>query len=476
MGNTASTTVQSCLETAVGAEAVAFSSTLFYKQVHVKLYNLDVPVAPAAVVYPSTPQEVAAIVKCAADNGLKVQPRGGGHSYANYGIGGQDGGIAVDMKNFKQFAMDTTSWQVTLGAGHRLGDITTKLHEYRRAMPYGVVQHIGLGGHATIGGLGPSSRMWGTALDQIQEVEVVLANSSIIRASDTQNQDVFFAIKGAAAGFGIVTEFKMTTHPEPEPMVSYSFDVRPGGAASQADAFKQWQKFISDPGLTRKFASQFILAQDLGAMITGTFFGTQEEYDSLDLPAHLPALENHTIQIKDWLGTVTQWGEDVLFKIVGGIPKNFYAKSFAYTEKDLVPDNVIDTLFQYIEDVEKGPVGWFVAWDLEGGATNDIAPDATAYGHRDAIYFHQSYAVTLEGRVSETTKNFLTGINNIVANAEPGHNLGTYAGYVDPALGNGTASAESYWTTNVNRLQQIKAAIDPQDVFHNPQSIRPAGR
>ena len=75
-------------------------------------------------------------------------------------------------------------------------------------MSHGTCPQVGSGGHFTIGGHGPISRQFGAALDHIVEVEVVLANSSIVTAWDAQNQDIFFAIKGAASGFGIVTEFK----------------------------------------------------------------------------------------------------------------------------------------------------------------------------------------------------------------------------------------------------------------------------
>jgi hypothetical protein len=87
MGNTNSSAVQKCLEAAVGGNKalVAGSSTIGYQIAHVKPYNLDIPVAPAAVTYPQSAEQVAAIVKCAVDNGLKVQPRSGGHSYANFG-------------------------------------------------------------------------------------------------------------------------------------------------------------------------------------------------------------------------------------------------------------------------------------------------------------------------------------------------------------------------------------------------------
>ena len=101
---------------------------------------------------------------------------------------------------------------------------------------------VHLPGHATIGGLGPTSRQWGSTLDHIREVEVVLANGTITRANETQNTDLYFvcdypqlsylvvfkicspqAIRGAAASFGIVTEFVFQTHPEPGSIVQYSY-------------------------------------------------------------------------------------------------------------------------------------------------------------------------------------------------------------------------------------------------------------
>ena len=87
MGNAPSTEIAKCLTAAVGGktELLAYKETPFYDLQHVKPYNLDVPILPAAVTYPESAQHVAAIVKCAADNNFKVQPRCGGHSYANYG-------------------------------------------------------------------------------------------------------------------------------------------------------------------------------------------------------------------------------------------------------------------------------------------------------------------------------------------------------------------------------------------------------
>jgi FAD/FMN-containing dehydrogenase len=377
------------------------------------------------------------------------------------------------MKHFQQFSMDDSTWQATIGGGTLLGDVTKRLHENgKRAMAHGTCPQVGIGGHATIGGLGPTSRMWGSSLDHVEEVEVVLANSSVVRASEQQNADIFFAIKGAAAGFGIVTEFKVRTQAEPGEAVLYSYNFGGNDAKSKADAFKKWQKLISDPELSRKFASQFILTEQFGAIVTGTFFGSQSEFDSLNITAHLPSHDESIVELKDWLGVVGHWSEDLALKIVGGIQSNFYAKSLAYTKDDIMPDDAVDKLLKYIDDTDKGDAVWFIIWDLEGGAINDVKADATAYGHRDTLFYHQTYAVNLLGKVNDKTKNFLKGVNDVVTDALPKSKKGAYAGYVDPALG--TDSASLYWGDNLERLQQIKAAIDPNDIFHNPQSIKPA--
>ncbi|RYF03867.1 MAG: FAD-binding protein, partial [Oxalobacteraceae bacterium] len=340
-----------------------------------------------------------------------------------------------------------------------------------RAMAHGTCPQVGIGGHATIGGLGPTSRMWGSSLDHVEEVEVVLANSSIVRASEKENIDIFFAMKGAAAGFGIVSEFKVRTQAEPGEAVLYSYNFNGGSSADKADAFKKWQKLISDPDLSRKFASQFILTEQFGAIVTGTFFGSQQEFDSLNITARLPSKEESIIELTDWLGVVGHWTEDVALEIVGGIQSNFYAKSLAYTKDDVIPDDAVDRLFDHIDNADKGGALWFIIWDLEGGAINDVKPNATAYGHRDALFYHQAYAVNLLGKVGDKTRDFLKGVNDVITDSLPDHTKGAYAGYVDLALGED--SADLYWGGNVERLRKIKAAVDPNDVFHNPQSIRP---
>lgn len=473
MGNSSSTAVGTCLLNAVGGNnaLLAFPNKLLYQLTDVKPYNLDIPVTPAAVTYPESADQVAAIIKCAAKSNLKVQARCGGHSYGNYGIGGVSGAVVADLKNLQQFSMDTTTWTATIGGGTLLADVTKRLHNAGgRAMAHGTCPQVGLGGHATIGGLGPTSRMWGSALDHVGEAQVVLANSSIIRASEIENPDVFFALKGAGASFGVITEFKVRTEPEPGEAVQYSYSFDAGTTTEKAKAFKNWQSLISDPGLSRKFASEVVIFE-LGMIVSGTFFGSKAEFDALNISSKLPQSDSVSITVfNDWLGLVSHWAEDVALQIAGGIPSAFYSKSLAFRPSDIIPSSGVDSLFEFLDTADKGTALWFAIFDLEGGAINDVPMDATAYAHRDALFYLQTYAVDI-GRVSTTTRNFVNGINQVIMDALPNVQFGAYAGYVDPELPNGQ---QAYWGSNLPRLEQIKRAIDPNDVFHNPQSVQPA--
>lgn len=149
-------------------------------------------------------------------------------------------------------------------------------------MAHGTCPQVGLGGHATIGGLGPTSRQWGAALDHIEEVEIVLADSSIKRASATQNADTFWAVKGAGAGFGVVTEFVLRTEAEPGECVHFSYSFTVGSYTSMAVTFKAWQRYIANRKLSRKFSTEAIITV-AGMVISGTYFGSKKEYNRLEL-------------------------------------------------------------------------------------------------------------------------------------------------------------------------------------------------
>lgn len=387
------------------------------------------------------------------------------------GLGGTDGAVVVDLKDLKQFSMDESTYTASIGSGMLLDEVTHRLYDNgKRAMAHGVCPQVGVGGHFTIGGLGPTSRQWGSSLDHVEEVEVVLANSSIVRASNTQDQDVLFAIKGAAASFGIVTEFKVRTEAAPYIAVQYTYELNLGNTTERAKLLHDWQDFISDPDLSRKFASIMIVFEH-GMLLTGTFYGSKEEFDGLGLADRLPIRNpGNIVVLTDWLGMTGHAVEELALGIAGGIPLSFYAKSMAFTHDSLISQTTFEKLFSYLDTTDRGTLLWLVYFDLQSGAINDVPNDATAYAHRDVLFWLQSYAVDLAGPISNTTIGFLDGINSLIAQDVPSANTRAYPGYVDPLMPD---SQERYWGSNLRRLERIKAAIDPNDVFHNPQSVKP---
>lgn len=280
-------------------------------------------------------------------------------------------------------------------------------------------------------------------------------------------------MKGAGASFGVITEFTLRTEPEPGESVEFEYSFTVGSYASKAATFKRWQSIIADPGLTRKFATKVLIA-GVGMIISGTFFGSQAEYDALDMKSKLggdPVVK--TIVFRDWLGLVGHWAEDAALQLAGGLSAHFYSKTLTFNGATLIPDEVIDNLFVYFDKAAKGTLIWFAIFSLAGGAVNDIAQDATSYAHRDALFYLESYGIGLGG-VSKTTKDFVAGINTTITSGVPGvEDLGRYPGYVDPELPNGP---QQYWRTNLPRLEQIKAVVDPGEVFYNPQSVSRAGK
>ncbi|ETN39638.1 uncharacterized protein HMPREF1541_05864 [Cyphellophora europaea CBS 101466] len=451
---------------------VAWHSKFAFDILDVHRYNLRYDTNPAAVTYPESAEEVGAIVKCAAAAKVPVQARSGGHSFGNYGIGGDDGAVVVDTKHLNRLDYLDSDQTAHIGPGNGLKDVNDFLLEHGRFASHGDAPQVGVGGHYTIGGLGRVSRQFGAACDNIIDAEVVLADGSIIKASKDENEDMFFAIRGAGASFGIVTDFHIKTHPAPSSAIAYTYNLTLGSASLQADAFKGWQKLISDPDLPLKISTQFIAFPGF-SVITGFFYGTEKEFSAINLESALPGLDSNAISIEvvDAAVAVAHDASELGLKLFGDLPAHFYSKSLSFNTSTLMSDTAIDNMFKYLSDLDLSTlaVPYFVIFDLEAGAINDVPADSAAYAFRDSLYFLQSYAVDLLGLFPDQATKFLDGLNEVVLEHDP-NVFGSYPGYVDPYL---KGARQWYWRGNYERLQEIKAERDPNEVFKNPQSVQP---
>ncbi|KAM0299408.1 hypothetical protein HYE67_007744 [Fusarium culmorum] len=471
MGNGNSTPLQDCLNTVCANQSncVRYPGDPLYAWWSMP-FNLEFPVVPAAVIRPQTVIQVAETVKCATKHGVKVQALSGGHSYGNYGLGGEDGAISIDLDNFKDFSMNNKTWYATFGAGMNLGELDEHLHANgRRAIAHGTCPGVGTGGHLTVGGLGPISRQWGSALDHILEIEVVTADGTVQRASYTKNSGLFWALRGAGASFGIVTKFMVKTHPEPGRVVQYSYKFAFTSHDKMAKLYREWQAVVGDPNMDRRFSSLFIV-QPFGAIITGTFFGTRSQFMITRITSRLPGTFRSNAWITDWAGLLLHEAEAVGCAL-GSVPTAFYGKSLSLSEQDLLSDKAITDLFKYLEEKRSELAPVTIIFNSEGGAMMDIPADATAYPHRNSIIMYQSYGIGV-GKVSAATRELLDGVHKRIQRSAPGAHS-TYAGYIDP-WADRKAAQKLYWADNLPRLRELKKVWDPTDVFHNPQSVDPA--
>lgn len=312
------------------------------------------------------------------------------------------------------------------------------------------------------------SRMWGSALDHVEEVEVVTADGEIQRASYTENVDLFFGLKGAGGSFGIITEFKVHTHPEPGDVVEYTYSFSFGSQTEMADVYKAWQALVGDPELDRRFSSLFI-AQPLGVMISGTFYGTEQEYEESGIPDKIPGGGVLDLKLLGWMGSLAHQAELAGLHLAE-LSTAFTSRSLAFREEDLLSNDTIDDLFAYIDEADKGSLIWTIIWNSEGGAMADFT-EGNSYPHRDKVMMYQSYVVGIP-EINDATRDFVEGVQARIRDGAPDAST-TYAGYIDPTLDREAAN-EFYWGEHVPRLRQIKQKWDPEGIFRNPQSIAAA--
>jgi FAD/FMN-containing dehydrogenase len=174
------------------------------------LWNGMIDKTPALVVQPTGTADVVAAVDFARDHGLALAARGGGHNLGGTALA--DGGLTLDMSRLRGVVVDPEARTAIVQAGCLLGDVDRETQLHGLATPLGFISEVGLAGLTLGGGLGYLTRRFGWTVDNLLEVEIVTADGRVRRASRDENVDLFWAIRGAGANFGVVTSFTFRLH------------------------------------------------------------------------------------------------------------------------------------------------------------------------------------------------------------------------------------------------------------------------
>src|SRR5690349_14915383 len=170
-----------------------------------QVHNARFDRVPTVVVRAAGAEDVARTVRLAAETGLELAVRSGGHSLAGYST--TDGGIVLDLSAMKGLLIDADRRLAWAGAGLTAGEVVAAAAEHGLSVPFGDAATVGVGGITTGGGVGFLTRKYGMTIDNLVAAEVVTADGEIVTADAERNSDLFWAIRGGGGNVGIVTRF-----------------------------------------------------------------------------------------------------------------------------------------------------------------------------------------------------------------------------------------------------------------------------
>jgi FAD/FMN-containing dehydrogenase len=203
-----------------------------------EIFNAMIDRRPAVIAHCASTRDVVAAVNYAREQGLVVAVRSGGHSVAGMSI--CDDGILIDLAGLKRIDVDPQAKTARAGGGVLWGEFDAATQEHALHTPGGRVTTTGVGGFTTGGGYGWTSSKYGLTCDNLISAEVVLADGSVVQASDEENEDLFWGIRGGSGNFGVVTEFEFRLH-ELGPIVLAGLALWPIDRASEV--IRAWRDY-----------------------------------------------------------------------------------------------------------------------------------------------------------------------------------------------------------------------------------------
>ncbi|KAG7447559.1 glucooligosaccharide oxidase [Guyanagaster necrorhizus] len=445
--------------------------------------NLRFDFAPVAVTYPSTTEEVAAVVSCTSES-LQIVARSGGHSYIANGLGGKNGSLVIDLSNMTRVDVDASSGTATIETGNRLGDVAFALNNQGRALPHGTCTYVGIGGHVSGGGFGFTSRMWGLTLDTVQSMTVVLANGTIVEPSSSSESDLFWAMRGAASSFGIITSIDAETFPAPSFATVYAYNWQMNYSDAAA-ALTQFQDFVTTD-IPPEFGAEINLGKGdsegtVSLELTGGWYG--DSIDTLQsvldpFLQSMPPVDGQFSGNGTYIDSVQILGDGVVNTKAAGPDKTdtFYAKSLMTPEEQPITLDAFEAYMKYLAyEGYNSETNWFMQFELYGGTNsfiNSINVDSTAFATRSALFTVQLYASSsnYEPPYPEDGFTFLDGAADaLTSTMGDGWDYGAYVNYADDQLEN---EYYLYYKSHYPRLVALKSQYDPTGVFDFPLSIQ----
>lgn len=410
-----------------------------------RVWNAMIDRRPAAIVRCREAADVVAALAMARRDGLEVGVRCGGHSVAGHAV--PEGGLMIDLTPMGAVRVEPERRRAWVQGGALLGALDAASQRYGLATTAGNVSHTGVGGLTLGGGMGWLARAHGLACDNVVSFEVVTASGDVVRASETENAELFWGLRGGGGNFGVVTEFEFRLHDVGTQTLTVERDFPADDAAA---AMARWR----DLALAAPRRATFEATVAGGVVTLGfVWVGDPDEgralagaLEALGAPLEERVIERSYVELQS-CGDTPQ-----------GHDQRRYWKG------------------HYLPALPDDAIGAFLAQDPSmaaslqtyGGAIADVPPDATAFGHRGTAFEYVG-AARWDDPAEDADR--MATVRRCASTIAPF----ARGAYVNALSDDGDAGVgRAYPAAVLARLTALKDAVDPENVFHLNQNIRPS--
>jgi hypothetical protein len=429
-----------------------------------KVWNGSIDRRPALIARCTGVADVRAAVRFARAQELLVAVRGGGHSFP--GLSVCDDGMLIDLGPMKGIRVDPEAGTVRAQAGVLLGELDRETQEYGLAVPSGIVTHTGLAGLTLGGGIGWVMRKHGLTIDQLLSVDLITADGDLVTASENQNADLFWGVRGGGGNFGIVTDFEFRLKPVGPYVVAGPVFWPMEDAPEVLRFYRDWIADCPDELMTiavqrRAPALPIVPPELVGRLVLAIvtcYAGPVEEGERIVRP-----LKDFGSPVLDFCVPKPYLAHQQMFDPSFRHGWSYYVRSCDVAKLD---DKVIDIVVEHGLRITS-PISSIALWQM-GGAVAHVDDGATAFNGRQAGFTFNINGNSMTADGFEAERQWARDYWSALA---PHHT----SVYVNFLMEEGEERIRlAYGADKYDRLKALKRTYDPTNFFRLNQNIDPA--
>jgi FAD/FMN-containing dehydrogenase len=420
-----------------------------------RVWNGMIDKRPAIIAYCATPSDVVESIAFARETGLSLAVRAGGHNIAGKSL--CENGLVIDLSRMRRVAIDSETRTARAQGGALLADLDVASQAHGLATTTGVNSDTGLVGLTLGGGIGRLGRKHGLSCDNMMSAEVVTAEGRILKASEDDNADLFWALRGGGGNFGVVTDVVYRLHPLGPTILAGSLIYRWRDARAALRLYAEFSAAAPDE-ISADAALVTLPGGDRAVSISAFHAGPLEEGERA-----LEPLRRALTPLEDRIGAIPyvelQRAGDATFP---------HGDRFFWKAQFLrnIPDAAIDAVLD-LYPAAPSPRSLFVFQQV-GGAIARAPAEQSAYANRDAAY--DAFPVSIWTDPAQDEPNIAWA----AAVYEAMRPFGTNGVYVNNLGDEGEDRVKAAYGANYRRLAALKRKFDPTNLFRANQNVRPA--